>query len=190
MQSILTRTLVVITGKGGVGKSTIAAALALLAARRGLRVIVVEMGGRQLMPELLGARPQAESGEAELAAGVWSTSIDPGTCAFRVAGCARREHPRAAARLARHLSVLRGRGSRRERAREPRQDLGAHPGGALAQARRALRPRAGGRAGHRACARAAELAENIRRRSRELDRSRHRLGRFESCSKTLRARAT
>jgi anion-transporting ArsA/GET3 family ATPase len=41
----LAKRLLVVTGKGGVGKSTIARALAL-AAGRGLRTIVVEVAGR------------------------------------------------------------------------------------------------------------------------------------------------
>ncbi len=40
------RRLLVVTGKGGVGKSTIAAALALLAARHGKRVLLVEVDAK------------------------------------------------------------------------------------------------------------------------------------------------
>ncbi len=86
MESILTRKLAVITGKGGVGKSTVAAALALLGARRGLRVIVVEMGGRRLMPELIGGGGRAHVAEAQLAPGIWSTSIDPERALFEWLG--------------------------------------------------------------------------------------------------------
>lgn len=39
---MLTRRLIVVTGKGGVGKSAVAAGLALLAQRKGLRVLAVE----------------------------------------------------------------------------------------------------------------------------------------------------
>ncbi len=46
MPDLLDRDLVVVTGKGGVGKSTVAAALGVAAARRGLRVVVVEVGAR------------------------------------------------------------------------------------------------------------------------------------------------
>jgi anion-transporting ArsA/GET3 family ATPase len=45
-RGVLGRRLVVVTGKGGVGKSTVAAALGLAAARRGRRVIIVELAGR------------------------------------------------------------------------------------------------------------------------------------------------
>ena len=43
---LLQRRLVVVTGKGGVGKSTVAAALGLIAARAGRRVVVAEVGRR------------------------------------------------------------------------------------------------------------------------------------------------
>ena len=54
---LLDRRLVVVTGKGGVGKSTVAAALATLAARRGKRVLVAEVDARERVAPMLGARP-------------------------------------------------------------------------------------------------------------------------------------
>jgi anion-transporting ArsA/GET3 family ATPase len=53
--SLLDRDLVVVTGKGGVGKSTVAAALGVLAARRGMRVVVAEVGGRSDTARLLAS---------------------------------------------------------------------------------------------------------------------------------------
>ena len=50
---MLERKLVVVTGKGGVGKTTIAAALGLAAAERGLRTIVVELGDQRRLRALL-----------------------------------------------------------------------------------------------------------------------------------------
>ena len=45
---------VVMAGKGGVGKSTMSAALAICAARRGKRVLVAELGGKEKVARLLG----------------------------------------------------------------------------------------------------------------------------------------
>src|SRR5947207_150634 len=50
---VLNHPMVVVTGKGGVGKSTVAAALALAAARDGRRVAVGELGGHARVAALL-----------------------------------------------------------------------------------------------------------------------------------------
>lgn len=50
------RRLVVVTGKGGTGKSTVATALGMAAARRGLRTLLVETGGAHSVARLLGRR--------------------------------------------------------------------------------------------------------------------------------------
>jgi hypothetical protein len=47
------RRLVVVTGKGGTGRTTVAAALGLAAARRGRRTVVAEVGGQRRVPALL-----------------------------------------------------------------------------------------------------------------------------------------
>jgi len=73
---LLDRRLVFLLGKGGVGRSTVAAALGLLAARRGLRAIVVEVSGRGDVPRLFGARCELGE-ETALAAGLWSVDVDP-----------------------------------------------------------------------------------------------------------------
>ena len=64
------------TGKGGVGKSTVAAALALLAARRGKRVLVCEVNAQERIAPLLGAPP---SGHATRQAtdGIWTVNVSP-----------------------------------------------------------------------------------------------------------------
>jgi Anion-transporting ATPase len=78
MPSLLERDLIVVTGKGGVGKTTIAAALGLLGARRGLRTIVVEVGDQRRLPVLLGAESEPEHGvEVDLGDGLFSLTIDP-----------------------------------------------------------------------------------------------------------------
>jgi len=48
--------LLVVAGKGGVGKTTVTAALAFTAARAGLRVLVVEVEGKSGLAGLLGGR--------------------------------------------------------------------------------------------------------------------------------------
>jgi len=74
---MLERKLLVVTGKGGVGKTTVAAALGLLAVQRGLRTIVVEVGDQTRLPELFGVSRQETGVETKLQQGLWSISIDP-----------------------------------------------------------------------------------------------------------------
>lgn len=68
--------LVLVSGKGGVGKSTCAAALALAAVDSGQRVCLVEVEGRQTMARLFGTRPW-DFTEREVRPGLWGLSIDP-----------------------------------------------------------------------------------------------------------------
>jgi Anion-transporting ATPase len=77
MASLLDRKLLVLTGKGGVGKTTVSAALGLIAAERGLRTIVVEMGEQRRLAELFGAVPADAGAQTELRENLWSISIDP-----------------------------------------------------------------------------------------------------------------
>jgi anion-transporting ArsA/GET3 family ATPase len=77
MASLLDRRLLVLTGKGGVGKTTVSAALGMLAADRGLRTIVVEMGEQRRLGELFGVLPEQAGAETELRENLWSISIDP-----------------------------------------------------------------------------------------------------------------
>jgi hypothetical protein len=78
MPSPLERQLLAITGKGGVGKTTVAAAIGLLATERGLRTIVVELGDQRRLGELFGLPVSEDAGvEIELREGLWSISIDP-----------------------------------------------------------------------------------------------------------------
>jgi anion-transporting ArsA/GET3 family ATPase len=74
MASLLEHKLLVVTGKGGTGKTTVACALGLLAAQRGLRTIVVELGDQHRLPELFGLAAEEEQ---RLREDLWSTSIDP-----------------------------------------------------------------------------------------------------------------
>jgi anion-transporting ArsA/GET3 family ATPase len=74
--SLLDRDLVVVTGKGGVGKTTVAAAIGLVAAQRGLRTIVAEVARRDDVSRALGGEGEAVA-ERELAPGLHHVSIDP-----------------------------------------------------------------------------------------------------------------
>lgn len=77
MQTVIDRKLLVITGKGGVGKTTIAAAMGVLAARSGKRTIVVEVGQESRLPTLFGVPVPKPGIEARLQEGLSSISIDP-----------------------------------------------------------------------------------------------------------------
>jgi anion-transporting ArsA/GET3 family ATPase len=73
---LLAKRLVFVTGKGGVGKSTVALALGLAAARRGKRAIVCEVAGQEHASRVFH---RAEIGfhEVEIADNLWTISIDP-----------------------------------------------------------------------------------------------------------------
>ena len=83
---MLERRLIVVSGKGGVGKTTVLAALGLLGARRGLRTIVVEVtsgegdgeaAGMGRLAALLGhAEPPPHGVETQLREGLWGLAID------------------------------------------------------------------------------------------------------------------
>jgi anion-transporting ArsA/GET3 family ATPase len=77
MTSMFEQQLLVVTGKGGVGKTTVATAVGLLAARRGLRTIVVEVGEQERLPELFDLPTENAGAEVQLQDGLWSISIDP-----------------------------------------------------------------------------------------------------------------
>ena len=75
--TLLDHHLVYVTGKGGVGKTTVAAALAVAAADVGRRVIVAEVHGQAQIPRLLGADAGAPGDEVEIADGLWHTTVAP-----------------------------------------------------------------------------------------------------------------
>jgi anion-transporting ArsA/GET3 family ATPase len=77
MTSLFDQELLVVTGKGGVGKTTLASAIGLLAADRGLRTIVVEVGEQGRLPALFGLPAQESGVEVGLREGLWNISIDP-----------------------------------------------------------------------------------------------------------------
>lgn len=76
--SLLDCRLIIVTGKGGCGKTTVAASVALSAARRGLRVALVEMGRDEHLHGLIapGSAPVGYAGR-ELQPSLWVIHIDP-----------------------------------------------------------------------------------------------------------------
>jgi anion-transporting ArsA/GET3 family ATPase len=76
--SLLDRRLVIVTGKGGTGKTTVAAALAVAAAGSGRRVLLAEVGRDEQIPSLFasGAPPAGYAGR-EIHPGITAMQIDP-----------------------------------------------------------------------------------------------------------------
>jgi hypothetical protein len=74
---MLRRRLLVVTGKGGTGKSTVAAALGVVAAREGRRTIIAEVAQRTDVPGSLGSAAGEPFAETPLRHGLWHISIDP-----------------------------------------------------------------------------------------------------------------
>ncbi|HZD00602.1 MAG TPA: ArsA-related P-loop ATPase [Actinomycetes bacterium] len=68
--------LVVVTGKGGTGKTTVAAALAVAATQRGRRSLMVEVEGRQGLAPLFGRRSLGYQ-ETRLADRLNGLAVDP-----------------------------------------------------------------------------------------------------------------
>jgi anion-transporting ArsA/GET3 family ATPase len=73
---LLGKRLIFVTGKGGVGKSTVATALGLLAARHGLRTIVAELASQDQVQRAFDQDGE-HFREVELAPRLFTISIDP-----------------------------------------------------------------------------------------------------------------
>src|ERR1044072_5464307 len=61
--------LLIVAGKGGVGKTTVTAALARMAAKAGLATLIIEVEGKSGLPTLFGVRDPLSSDEVVLAPG-------------------------------------------------------------------------------------------------------------------------
>jgi anion-transporting ArsA/GET3 family ATPase len=70
------RRLIFVTGKGGVGKSTVATALGLVAARRGLRTIVAELASQDRVGRAFDQGGRTFE-EVQLAENLFTISVDP-----------------------------------------------------------------------------------------------------------------
>jgi anion-transporting ArsA/GET3 family ATPase len=71
------RELAFVTGKGGVGRTTVALALALAAARAGRRTVLCELSGQARAPRLYGLGTVRAGREVPLEERLWATTIDP-----------------------------------------------------------------------------------------------------------------
>jgi anion-transporting ArsA/GET3 family ATPase len=74
--ALLDRRLLVVTGKGGVGKSTVAAAIGLVAASAGKRVLICEVNAQERVAPLLGA-PQSGAAIRLASDGVYTVNVTP-----------------------------------------------------------------------------------------------------------------
>lgn len=76
LDEFLAPRILIVSGKGGVGKTTVSAALALVAARAGRKVCVAEVDRKGSLAKLLGGGPVGYDPE-ELSPGVWGMGIVP-----------------------------------------------------------------------------------------------------------------
>src|SRR6201746_189736 len=73
---LLDKRLVIVTGKGGVGKTTVAVALGLRAAAEGKRTIVCEVSSQENASRMFD-HTEVGFHEVEMEENLWSISIDP-----------------------------------------------------------------------------------------------------------------
>lgn len=76
MSTLEGKRFVLVTGKGGVGKTTVCAAEALALAAKGKRVLVAMCNAKERLSVMLGSRPIG-SDVVSVADGVWAVNIEP-----------------------------------------------------------------------------------------------------------------
>lgn len=77
MVSVLSnQRLIIVTGKGGVGKTSVSAALALLSAREGKKTLVCEVNTKERVTQLLG-RPEVGPEVTSIEDNLWAVNVRP-----------------------------------------------------------------------------------------------------------------
>ena len=77
MTPLLERRFLVVSGKGGVGRTTVAAALALAAADAGKRVLVAQASAAERLGRLFGRQGPVGTGVIAVAPGVDAVNMTP-----------------------------------------------------------------------------------------------------------------
>lgn len=77
MDDIFSRRLIIQSGKGGTGKTTVSAALAVAAANRGKRVLLVEVDTHDRFAPLFGQDEPVVYAVRKLRDGIWAINLDP-----------------------------------------------------------------------------------------------------------------
>lgn len=80
LEQLFRRDLLVISGKGGTGKSLVAATLAVAAARAGKRVLVVETAAQSQLAPLLDGSASLFHQETFLRPGIWGINLQAQEC--------------------------------------------------------------------------------------------------------------
>lgn len=76
LNALLQKRLLIVSGKGGVGKSTVVAAMALMAARRGQRVLTIELDTKERISQLFGAPEVGHEGR-QVYENIWAMNLQP-----------------------------------------------------------------------------------------------------------------
>src|SRR5277367_3624034 len=74
LTDLMRRRLLIIVGKGGVGRTSVAAALGMLSVRAGRRVLLMEIDSRAAMSTLFGRKPVYEP--TEVSPGLFRMALD------------------------------------------------------------------------------------------------------------------